>query len=87
MVAKAMGRRWIGIDIVPPYAELARDRGRQADAFRPLLFVERAITGRPNWTHRQGHANLVSEADCQVVEVTEASVEAFAVGKASLLIA
>ena len=40
--AKRMGRRWIGIDIVPRYVELARDRVRCADEFQPMLLVGRA---------------------------------------------
>jgi len=41
-VAKGMGRRWIGIDVVPRYVEFARDRVRSADEFQPLLLVGRA---------------------------------------------
>jgi DNA modification methylase len=42
VVAKRMGRRWIGIDVVPRYVELARDRIRYAAEFQPLLLVGRA---------------------------------------------
>ncbi len=41
-VAKRMGRRWIGIDVVPRYVECARDRIRSAGEFQPLLLVGRA---------------------------------------------
>lgn len=41
-VANAMGRRWIGIDVVPRYVGLARDRVRRADTVQPLLLVGRA---------------------------------------------
>jgi DNA modification methylase len=41
-VAKGMGRRWIGIDVVPRYVEFARDRVSNAEEFQPLLLVGRA---------------------------------------------
>lgn len=41
-VAKSMGRRWMGIDVVPRYVEAARDRVRHAEEFQPLLLVGRA---------------------------------------------
>ena len=41
-VAKSMGRRWIGIDVVPRYVEFARNRVRYAPEFQPLLLVGRA---------------------------------------------
>lgn len=41
-VAKGMGRRWIGIDVVPRYVESARNRVRYAPEFQPLLLVGRA---------------------------------------------
>ena len=42
-VAKSMGRRWIGIDVVPRYVDFARNRVRYA-ACQPLLLV-----GRPKY--------------------------------------
>jgi len=41
-VAKSMGRRWIGIDVVPRYVEFARRRVRNAPTFQPLFLVGRA---------------------------------------------
>jgi DNA modification methylase len=43
-VAKRMGRRWIGIDLVPRYVEFARNRTRSVQSFQPLLLV-----GRPKY--------------------------------------
>lgn len=43
-VAKSMGRRFIGIDVVPEYVELARRRVLNARPFQPLLLV-----GRPRY--------------------------------------
>jgi len=42
VAAKRMGRRWVGIDIVPRYVELARERVRCAGEFQPLFLVGRA---------------------------------------------
>ena len=41
-VAKAMGRRWIGIDISSTYLRFAERRVNAAEAFEPLLLVGRA---------------------------------------------
>jgi DNA modification methylase len=40
-VAKSMGRRFIGIDIVPAYIEIAERRVRNAQPFEPFLLVGR----------------------------------------------
>jgi DNA modification methylase len=41
-VAKRMGRRWIGIDLVSRYVEAARHRVEHVQPFQPLLLVGRA---------------------------------------------
>lgn len=42
VVAKSMGRRYIGMDVVPRYVKLARDRVKHSAPFQPLLLVGRA---------------------------------------------
>jgi modification methylase len=44
VVAKSMGRRYIGIDINPAYVKIADKRVRDAPGFQPLLLV-----GRPKY--------------------------------------
>ncbi|MGH7815347.1 MAG: DNA-methyltransferase [Candidatus Binataceae bacterium] len=54
-VAKRMGRRWIGIDVVPKYVKLARLRVEHAEPFQPLMLV-----GRPKYPTKEEILELVA---------------------------
>lgn len=56
-VAKRMGRRWIGIDVVPTYVEFARDRVRYANEFEPLFLV-----GRPKYASADELREMVANS-------------------------
>lgn len=57
VAAKRMGRRWIGIDIVPRYVEIARARVMAADPFQPLLLV-----GRPRYPTTEELRDLIANS-------------------------
>jgi hypothetical protein len=55
-VAKSMNRHYVGIDIVPEYAELARKRVANAPVVEPLLLV-----GRPKYPGRDELVAITTE--------------------------
>jgi modification methylase len=55
-VARSMGRHYIGIDIVPEYVELARQKVSDAPAVEPLLLV-----GRPTYPGKDELAAIAAE--------------------------
>ncbi len=54
-VAKRMGRRWIGIDLVQRYVEVAHDRVRNTPQFQPMVLV-----GRPKYPTADELRDLVA---------------------------
>ena len=55
-VAKSMDRRYVGIDIVPEYVELAREKVAAAPAAEPLLLV-----GRPSYLGKDELTAIAAE--------------------------